>query len=175
MATIQALKEDQNRSTLLITGTGSETGTIVVNGAALAGAIPGASSYNFQIESINWSFPTSNGGHLSWEGATGFFVMNGTGQIRLKRDFSCTMFNYVQNPYYGATGVAGYPATYYGSTGAWGGATGFSPTTGNVVLDYAGSSGYSFVVTVLKGSDTYNRYFSVEPITATNPGIITQA
>ena len=39
MATIQPLKEDQNRSVLLVTGTGSESGTVVVNGAALCNGI----------------------------------------------------------------------------------------------------------------------------------------
>jgi len=169
MATIQPLKEDQNRSVLLVTGTGSETGTIVVNGAALTGAINGATGplpfYNFQVESINWSFPYDKPGYLSWQGATGFFVMNGTGQVRLKRDFSSTAYNYVQSPYYGATGVAGKTASYYTSTGTtWAGATGFATTSGNIVLNYAGTDGYSFVITVLKNTDTYDRYFSVEPV-----------
>ena len=169
MATIQPLKEDQNRSVLLVTGTGSESGTVVVNGAALAGAIQGATGplgfYDFQVESINWSFPYNKPGYLSWDGATGFFVMNGTGQARIKRDFSSTFFNYVQSPYYGATGVTGHVATYYNSTGAtWTGATGFATTHGNVVLNYAGTDGYSFIITVLKNTDTYKRYFSVEPV-----------
>ena len=54
MATIQPLKEDQNRSVLLVTGTGSESGTVVVNGAALAGAIQGATGplgfYDYQVD-----------------------------------------------------------------------------------------------------------------------------
>lgn len=169
MATIQPLKEDQNRSTLLITGTGAETNTVVVKGSALAGAINGATGplgfYDYQVESINWSFPYNSPGYLAWAGATGFFVMNGTGQLRLKRDYSSTAYNYVQNPYYGATGVAGNTARYYNSTGStWTGATGFNVTTGDIVLNYAGTEGYSFVVTVVKNPDTYKRYFSVEPV-----------
>lgn len=175
MATIQPLKEDQNRSILLVTGTGAETNTVVVNGAALAGAINGATGplafYDYQVEAINWSFPSGSPGYLAWQGATGFFVMNNSGQIRLKRDFSATAFNFVQNQYYGATGVVGTQATYYPSNTTWGGATGFAKGSGNVVLNYAGTAGYSFVVSLLKNTDTYNRYFSVEPVTPTNPGI----
>ena len=174
MAIVQPLKEDQNRSTLLVTGTGAESNTVVVDGSKLAGAKAGLSFYDYQVESINWSFPSGAPGYLSWAGATGFFVMNNTGQIRLKRDFSSTVYNYVQNPYY-ANGATGVSATYYGASGAWSGATGFALGSGNVILNYAGSAGYSFVVTVLKNTDAYNRYFSVEPITPTNPGIITQS
>lgn len=163
MATIQPLKEDQNRSVLLVTGTGAESGTVVVNGAALAGAINGATGplpfYDLQVESINWSFPSGKPGYLSWQGATGFFVMHDSGQVRLKRDFSATAHNFKNN-----VGVAGTTATYFNSSdGTWTGATGFAKTSGNIVLNYNHNEGYSFVITVLKNTDTYTRYFSVEP------------
>jgi len=173
MAIIQPIKEDQNRSVLLVSGTGSESGTIVVNAAVLSGAIQGATGplafYDYQVESINWSFPSNSPGYLSWQGATGFFVLNNSGQIRLKRDYSSTLFNYYTAPYYnGSTGVL---APYNTSTGTTWGATGFTKGTGNILLNYAGTSGYSFVITLLKNPDTYSRYFSVEPVTPTNPGI----
>jgi hypothetical protein len=163
MAIVQPLKEDQNRSVLLVTGTGAEAGSLVIDASQLEGAKAGLSFHDYQVESINWSFPYNNPGYLSWQGATGFFVMNGTGQIRFKRDFSSTGYSYVQNPYYanGATGVA---ATYYGATGAWSGATGFAIGTGDMILNYAGSVGYSFVIGVLKNPSAYTRYHSVEPV-----------
>jgi hypothetical protein len=154
MATIQILREDQNRSVLLITGTGAESNTKIVNSALLKGAntVGGAtgflSSYTVQVESLNWSFNVDKPAILNWQGATGFIALNGTGEMMLKRDFFAP--------------VNASSTIYNSSTYTVAGATGFVAGTGDVIMNYAGTNAWTILMTLVKNPSTYTQTHSLD-------------
>lgn len=139
--TTQILREDQNRATILHTGSAAFDDRIL-DVSTLSGAT-GLAPFYTQLEHVEWSFPSDAPGIFGWEatvgstGATGIQLLslNGSGNFNFKKQF---MSNVAST--FGATGVR----------------------TGNIRLRYTGSGFWTIVYTLLKSPLSFRRYFSTE-------------
>lgn len=175
--TAQILRQDQHRATILVTGSNVvESASVIVDPSFLTGwagnqvgatglwVAPGATGIiggstgtwaaELAIESINWS--ASQPLTLAWVGTSSvnMFNLSGSGQMRIKRDYSAYVWNNGTVP--GKTGQISLTA---GATGSYtllmtvlkqplagtynSGATGFYSMTGATGPALSGATGFS--------------------------------
>lgn len=134
MATVQILKEDQQRAVLLINSDGSESDSVIVDASSLTGAKVGLSSYDLSVEYVSWVLG-SHHVNLKWDATTDvtFLNLTGAGELHFKRDASVTI------PNNAGTGK-----------------------TGDILMNKNSSEPSTIIIGVRKSPASYTQYHSTE-------------